>query len=240
MFTTAKTKRHNIIFPLTWMLLITLLLCGTRAEAASSAKYTYKKVSAAKTYSGAVNCKANVYFKKPVLSGKGKAIKKINQAIEKECQDFLQSESVKSLYESAQSYANEPFYGNDDMEMHYYATCKVTYNRKNVISIRIKTNWFAGGVSNTDVYGMTFSLKTGKKLTLKDVCKGSSSSIKKSIRSAIRKKDSEVDPYVINSYSVKKIDFYLKKNKKAVVCFGPYEISYGGWYRTYTIKSKYA
>lgn len=103
------------------------------------------------------------------------------------------------------------------------------------------TQWWAGGVSNTNVYGLTFRLKDGKKLNLTNVCKGSAASIKKTVLKKV-KKDPDQSVFnwkVLNGYKAKKMNFYLKPNKKAVVTFGPYEIAFGGWSRAYTIPSKY-
>ncbi len=207
-------------------------------QAAAKAKYSYKKVNLSKTYnSGKV--KAKVYYKKPVLKGKSSAVKKINKAISKDCKSFLAPESVEAIYE----YASDAAKYDPDIkeEYYYYATSKVTYNKKGIISIKVKTHWYAGGVVNTDVYGLNYSLKTGKKLYLTNVCSGSKKTIKNKVLNKIYKDPdvASMDWDVLDAYQVKKMNFFIKPNKKAVVCFGPYEICYGGWYRTYTIKSKY-
>lgn len=221
-------------------------LCGMAkvdASAASKAKFSYEKVNKSKTYKGKMTMKANIYYKKAVLKGSSKAVKKINKAITKDCNQFLKSSAVKSLRsyakETAASRTLAENYNVDTYDM--YAKSKVTYNKNGIISIKVTTYWFAGGVVNTDVYGLTYSLKTGKKLYLTNVCKGSSSAIKKTVLNKIKKDSESSTMYwdTLNKYKVKKMDFYLKTGKKAVVCFGPYEINYGGWYRTFTIPSKY-
>lgn len=210
------------------------------AQAASKAKYSYQKVDVSQTYdSGRV--KATVYYKKPVLKGKSSAINKINKSITKDCNNFIYSESAKSLCEYAKYEAEEGNLKNEKIEYYFYANTKVTYNNKGIISIKVKTYWYAGGVSNTDVYGLNYSLKTGKKLKLTNVCSGSKTSVKKAVLQKVKKdKDAaQIDWTKLNSYDVNKMRFFIKPGKKAIVCFGPYEICYGGWYRTYTIKSKY-
>lgn len=210
------------------------------AEAASKAKYTYQKVDKSKSYdSGRV--KAKVYYKKAVLKGKSSAVKKINKAITKDCNIFIKSQSAKYIKEYAKSCAESGYLKDEKIEYCYYADSKVTYNKNGVISIKVKTYWYAGGVVNTDVYGLNYSLKTGNKLKLTNVCSGSKSSIKNAVLKKV-KKDKEADMMdwdTLNAYNVKRMNFFLKPGKKAVVCFGPYEICYGGWYRTFTIKSKY-
>lgn len=239
----GKVMRKNV-----WKKLLLLMalvvalggLTGMDSQGASKAKFSYKKVNESKTYHGKMTMKANVYYKKVVLKGKSNAVKKINKAIAKDCNRFLKSSTAEKIKEYASESAQNPL--NYDLDSYdYYANSKVTYNKNGIISIRVTTFWFAGGVVNTDRYGLTYSLKTGKRLYLTNVCKGSSSTIKKTLCNKI-KKDPDSDSMVwetINNYKVKKLNFYLKPGKKAVVCFGPYEINYGGWYRTFTIPSKY-
>ena len=43
----------------------------------------------------------------------------------------------------------------------------------------------------------------------------------------------------IQAYNTKDFKYYLNKKGKAVVCFEPYEIAYGGWFREFAINSKY-
>lgn len=213
----------------------------TDSCAASKAKVTYQKVDKSKTYKGTTNVKARIYYKKVVLKGSTKAVKKINNAITADCNKFLKSQSVQSLHEYAKEKAENGYYSSEKVVFYNYATSSVTYNKNGIISIKIKTHWFAGGVSNTDVYGLTYSLKTGKRLYLTDVCKGSASSVKKTVLNKVKKDLDSSSMYwnTLNKYKVKKMDFYLKPGKKAVVCFGPNEINYGGWYSSFTIASKY-
>lgn len=218
---------------------------AAKTKKASSAKYTMDKVNKSKTFKhDGRKGKAVVYFKKPVLKGKSKAVKAINKSINKESNRFLNSEMVERLYDYTKDAVKSGFgyYGNENKITFYcYAKSSVTYNNNGIISIKIETFWYAGGVSNTDVYGLNYSLKTGKKLRLTDVCSGGASKIKESIISKMyASEDYEAyDMEKIYQYKTKKFRFYLKPNRKAVVCFGPYEISYGGWYRTFEIESKY-
>lgn len=218
-----------------------MLICDNEVQAASKAKYSYQKVDKSRTYDNG-RIKAKLYYKKAVLKGNSKVIKKINSAINKDCTKFLKSETAKMLFEYAQAAEDNDYYADDNnVEFFYYANSKVTYNGKGVISVKITTKWFAGGVGNIDVYGLTYSLKTGKRLRLTDVCNGSASQIKDRVVDKIWEDSDASYAYwdTIYNYKVKKMDFYLKPNNKAMVCFGPYEINSGGSYRQYKIKSKY-
>ncbi|MCD8336853.1 MAG: DUF4163 domain-containing protein [Lachnospiraceae bacterium] len=221
-------------------LLIALVFCvsltaKTGVSAASSAKYTTKTKNLSKTY-GSVT--ANVYYKRVVLKGKSDIVSKINKSIKADMNEFLSSDSVDTLYSCAKS-ANSAGWKDT---YYYTATSKVTYNGSGIISIQVTTMWYAGGVSNIDRYGLTYDLKTGKKLNLVNVCSGNSTKVKTRVLNKIRKdsSSSQLNWTVLNAYPVKKMDFYINKNGNAVVCFGPYEIATGGWYRTFTIKSKYS
>lgn len=198
------------------------------------AKYSIVKIDKTKKFDSGVT--AEVYYNKVQLEGKSKAIKKINKAIEKDYKSF--SKKINDIYNYAQY---------TDIDATYYLTAKskVTYNKNNIISIRITTYWFAGGVSNTDRYGLTFNTKTGKKLGIKSVCNYSTKNLRKTVQSKLKKKygsdlwENHISNYKEVTKDVNKYNYFLKPGKKCVVCFGPYSVAYGGWYRSVTINSKY-
>lgn len=238
---TQTGKKGKILFvELIIALLMTIMLLGPSMQAEAAVKYTISKTDRSKTYVGASTCKANVYFERVILKGKSSAVKKINKQIKKECTKFLKSDQVKDLLEYAKQRSQ---YTDELKSIDYYAKSKVTYNKKNIISIQIETFWWSGGVSNTNRYGMTFNLKNGKLLKLTDVCKGSSASIKKQIIKKLKKDQDVVNSFdglsKVQKYKTEGFKFYLNKKGKAVVCFEPYEIAYGGWFREFAINSKY-
>lgn len=153
----------------------------------------------------------------------------------------MNSQNVEQLYEYAA--AGFPSWVNEDsFKYNCYADCKVTYNKNHIISIRIRTFWYAGGVSNPDEYGLTYNLKTGKKLYLTNVCNGNSQEIKTTVLKALKKKYGQSMPvYKANfqKLKAKNMSFHLKPNRKAVVSFGPYELGQGGSFVNVTIHSKY-
>ncbi|MCD8013742.1 MAG: DUF4163 domain-containing protein [Lachnospiraceae bacterium] len=228
-----STFRHaGILF----LLIFCLCFAGkSNVHAASGVKYTTSKVDKSKTYG---SLKAKVYYKRVTLKGSTSAIKKINKSITSEVNTFLKSSTADTLYDYASAAGSS---GSNDT-YRYSATSKVTYNKNGIISIRVKTYWYAGGVSNTDIYGLTYDLKTGKKLNLVQVCKGNAATVKAKVVAKIQadSDSSSMDWTTINNYLPKKMKFYLNANGKAVVCFAPYEINTGGWARTYTINSKYS
>lgn len=198
------------------------------------AKYSIVKIDKTKKFDSGVTAK--VYYNKVQLKGKSKAIKKINNAIEKDYKHF--AKGIGNLYD----YAEHSFM---DATFFWTAKSKVTYNKNNIISIRITTDWFAGGVGNTNRYGLTFNTKTGKKLGIKSVCNYSTKNLRKTVQSKLKKKygselwEDHISNYKEKTKNISKYKFYLNPGKKCVVCFEPYSVGYGGWYRYVQIKSKY-
>lgn len=175
--------------------------------------------------------KTKVYYKAVHLKGKSKAIEKINAELQKDKTKFLKSVNVKRINEYAQ---NE----SSDITYLYYANSKIMYNTKKVVSVKVVTHWFAGGVYNKDIYGFTFNKKTGEKLKFTGVSAQSRQAIKETIKEKLIAKDHSLQGNIRN-FNVKKLKFYLKGKNKAVVCFAPYEVGYGGWARTVGMKSIY-
>ena len=228
------TKKRLKKISLMGILCLLLACCipTMSVNAASKAKTATKKVTEVNKKYGKI--KVESYYKKVVLKGNSKAVKKINKEIQKDCTEFLKGTDLLVDYAKQDSkYCQYPVtYSNT-------AVSKVTYNKNGIISIKITTEWYAGGTSNTDEYGMTFSLKTGKKLRLDQVCADKPAKVASTLKKKILSQDSSLDVSKITKNNVKNLDFYLKPGKKAVVCFGPYELGWGGWVRTYTVKSKY-
>ena len=228
------TKKQWKKISLMSILCLVLVCCVPviHADAASKAKTTTKKVTAVNKKYGKI--KVESYYEKVVLKGNSKAVKKINKAIQKDCKTFLKNSD--SLVKYAKADKKTKKYADTYLNT---AGSRVSYNDKGIISIVMTVNWYAGGVGNVDAYGMTFDLKTGKKITLDKVCADKTSKVASTLKKQILKEDSGLDVKNITKNKVKDMSFYLEPGKKAEVCFGPYELGWGGWVRIYTIKSKY-
>ncbi|HEX3076860.1 MAG TPA: DUF4163 domain-containing protein [Lachnospiraceae bacterium] len=221
----------------------------TKVSAASSATYNMEKNE--KTYKDKddTTVRGVVYFYYPQLIGNTTAIKKINTVLKNAADDFMKSESAKSLEEYVTgSIENDGFYSETE-QYYYMAACKVTYNSKNVISIHMKEMWYAGGVYNQMDYGFTFDLKTGKELSIVDVVSGNSSTVKNKIVNAGTKYLKKLlgsnfnNDYpnvlpIIKDYSVKKCNYYLTPGK-AHICFGSYELGLGNCWNSFSLASEY-
>ncbi|WP_375694975.1 hypothetical protein [Lactobacillus delbrueckii] len=71
--------------------------------------------------------------------------------------------------------------------------------------------WWAGGVAEDNIGSWTYSLKSGKKLTVCDVTQGSQASIKKKLIKGAKKFGA--GNVYFKSTNLKKMNFVLKKGK---------------------------
>ena len=197
--------------------------------------YTYKTAKNNQTFKGE-GCTITVkhYYQRVVLSGSSNAIKSINKQLKKYSDEFMAEPS------GAVEYAEEDCkYRTYDETYNDYVTQKVSYLSNDIISIVTTYNWYAGGVSNVNTYGYTFDLKTGKEITkLTSVTKTASLS---KIKSTLTKRIEAQQYSASDLKDMKATDFhfYINSKGKVIVCFGPYELGYGGWTKKYTLAGKY-
>ena len=197
--------------------------------------YTYKTAKNNQTFKGE-SCTITLkkYYKRVVLSGSSSAVKAINKQLEKYSDEFMAEPS------GAVEYAKEDCkYRTYDETYNDYVTQKVSYLSDDIVSIVTTSNWYAGGVSNVNTYGYTFDLKTGKEITkLTSVTKTTSLS---KIKSTLTKKieAQQYDASDLKDMKATDFHFYINSKGKVIVCFGPYELGYGGWTKKYTLAAKY-
>lgn len=202
-------------------------------------KYETKKIDHSQTFDGTY-CSITVenYYEYVQLKGSSNAIKKINKTLKNIAVKTMENES--GAVENAAEECNDE-YRTTDTTYEDYTSQSIAYQSKKVISFCSMYYWYAGGVANSGFYGYVFDLKTGKQI--KDITKvtkqKSLSKIKKTLVKKILASDeyllqSEVES-IINSKKASEFDFYLNKNGNVVVCFGPYELGYGGWGREFVL-----
>lgn len=176
-----------------------------------------------------------VYFQYPQFKGTSTTIKKINKQIKNESNKFLESENANTIKDSTQfAIQNNAFY-NDEEQYYWKTSCKVSYNKNNIVSFHMVEEWFAGGVHNQKEYGINYNVKTGKRLTIKDVISGNAKD--KILKAA--KKYCALDT---NAYDIIKntdeYKFYLKKGK-VYICYGSYELGHGTSTDEFSVIGKY-
>ena len=145
---------------------------------------------------------------------------------------------VSGAFEYAEDDCN---YRTENDTYNDYVTQKVSYLSSDIVSIVTTNNWYAGGVSNVDTYGYTFDLKTGKEIKkLTSVTKTTSlSKIKSTLTKKIEADPNNFDPSDLKDMKATDFHFYINSKGKVVVCFGPYELGWGGWTKKYTLSGKY-
>lgn len=176
-------------------------------------------------------------YQYPQFKGTSTAIKKINSKLRKECTKYFQSESAKNFDEYVQSaIENNQFY--DKEEQYFFQTsCKLTYNKNNIVSIYMNEKWYAGGVYNESNYGFNYNLKTGKKLEINDVISGNAR--EKILKAAKEYCESDTNAYnIIKNTKDKDFKFYFSKGK-VYICFESYELERGAGWDIFTVTGKY-
>ena len=182
--------------------------------------------------------KGKYTYTMPALQGTSKVVKKINKALKA---GYTESQKDKEKLWNYVKDNSKDDTMNRDVVYELTSTCKVRYNQKGYISFSYDHYWFAGGVSNIWTDGMTFDLKTGKKLSVSDVVSGSNTKIRKKILAKYEKKNGELGTLgqdeILKDTKMKDFQFYLNKDGNVVVCFGPYQPGGGNGESTITLKS---
>lgn len=223
------------------LLFMTMMLAvSANVSAAATTKkkaaYTMKRYS--EVFAGK-NVVGTYSFELPQLSGSSSVVRKINSSLKKVYkQDLTNRNSLKYYTEGGSYYKDSKYFSK--------TACKVTYNKKGVVSFCFSYDWYAGGVHNAAHYGASYSLKTGKKLGLKDVLSGvkTNTQAKKKVADAYYKKLGSGYSTLkqmrssISSRNIKDIYFYLKGGK-VIVSTGAYAPRGGNGEVAVKLKGKY-
>lgn len=202
------------------------LVTSPKAEAISSAKYLIKQYKSTKKYKHGI--KAIFIYQLPQISGKKAAVKKINKSLRKAYTSELKR--MKEVYKDAKWSESEKLSHSsywDKLKVH------VTYNKNNVISFRYDQDIHPAGSGTYLIGSWTYSLKTGKKLTVFDVAKGDKSSVGAQLyHGAV---DLGADDEYLRTTHASKLNYTLKGGK--VYVYPRTCSAYNGKY--FTIPSRY-
>lgn len=118
------------------------------------------------------------FFEYPIILGGGNKniIEIINQYFFNEKEAFFEGtyhvkvfpENRYSLFLASVTYAKE-LWGTENLAEHpfeYSVSSEITYLDTEIISVKEKVYWMAGGVSNIFYFGKTFSLNTGDEIPI--------------------------------------------------------------------------
>ena len=112
---------------------------------------------------GEGNVLIRFYYDAVVLTAPESTAQEINAYIAQDLEQFFSRHEVEGYLEGAQM---QTAYGP------FYCVCEaaVAHNSGGILSIVMSWDWWMGGVSNHNYFGMTFDLTTGQPLTLADIC----------------------------------------------------------------------
>lgn len=100
------------------------------------------------------------YYDKLVLEETCPEFAAINQLAQEQCDDFFTSANI-----------DQPPLDMVDPEYPFMNLLEgeITCNEKGILSVRLQSKWYMGGVFNSNYVGVNFNLKTGEELKLTDV-----------------------------------------------------------------------
>ena len=214
-------SRKKIIILYLMLINLACLCMGKRSDAANAA--VYKIETKSDKYLGEYG-KAWYSYQLPKLKGETVVIKKINTSLQN---SYLKTK--KQIFSEAKKCDKLEVYG----KFRYIVDAYESYNENGYISFMFTGKW--GNQDNlkwNNIWGETYCLKTGKKLTVADALSLSSSKAKNKIANAYVKKYSKI--YVkrysraelakarkeIKNMNIKKIQFFLFQDK-IQINFGP-------------------
>lgn len=110
-----------------------------------------------------------MYYDQVVLQGDASEFAAINSLIEADRDRYLASNDGGFFGTAEETEEVMKSMGMDYGDLFSTASAEVTHNAKGLLSIRISTGWFMGGVFNADHYGLTYDLSTGGAATLESL-----------------------------------------------------------------------
>lgn len=208
------------------LILSCLVIPADKAKAAKN--YTLKTIDHSTTVKGK-KCTIDIkcYYTYVQFKGDSDVIKKINKGIRNVLPKNYKNYKT-DLLTYAKSDADER---EDDDTYNDYNTQSVSFCNKKYASVHEYSFWYGGGVSNVNETGYVFDMKTGKRITKVTTLTKIKSlkSFKKALKKKIKKQDENYDISEIDKMKSTEFQFYITKKGKVCVCFGPYDLGFGGW-----------
>jgi hypothetical protein len=230
-------KIISTLLTLTMLFSVTTVLAAPAT--ASAASKTGKKYVAYKTVNKKIKKEGIIIYKSkakyPQLKSKSKAAKKVNNYIKKKVKN--QTDNIEKMAKTDYSYNGISFFKSlSSFQTVYYYICdvdvKFVYNAKGKYSFKMSVyNYALGAHGETLVSGLSFSKKTGKKISNSKLTKYSGKKLKQKIVNAVKKKiDANPQNYyndalqIVKNKKINKFNIWLK-GKYIYVYFNQYELS---------------
>ena len=161
----------------------------------------------------------------PVFAETVPAAQKLNEEMQTRVAAFVaEREQIAEHLEDPMLATDSPF--------HYDVTTKVTSNACNLLSLRFSTDWFMGGVYNTDTESVVYHIAKGEKQSLKDILPTEEETVRNLILEYFRSnggQDMITDAETaLAAYAYEEIPFYME-NGEIIVHFGLYEFADGAF-----------
>ena len=172
------------------------------------------------------------YIERLSLTGKTKAVKKINKTIKKLAYKY----GIDQVFEYAEDRVADKYPVDDEYNVyHDTVDCDQTYNDGKTVSVRIFRTTNYGGVTNYLYKNGTFDLSTGKPVKITKASGKSLDYIKKRLTGNIRadygEDVTEEAVTYVNSMKESQFNYYINSDGLCVVCFDSYDLGLGAaWY----------
>ncbi len=187
-----------------------------------------------------------IFVEYPVVAGDTDAAKKINAYFDRSKEPLPTSGIAEYILWDYE-------YGRFDVEAGEvymdYSSTTISVNTERYFAVIHYYDWYAGGVSNTALYGDTFDSQTGECLSIVDFFEkesGLSAQETQDMIVACSEKyvaehaDEEGPELVeaIKAYKPEDYAWFIGDAGDIYVTLGPYEAGYGGWYRAIPLDFK--
>lgn len=201
------------------------------SAAPSSFEYTIDRVDKS-LVSEETNVKLTQFYDLVVVSGGDERVStNLNDGIKEGYTDFLEglSDTEEYFNDLVQASRN----GGGGQEYINTVESAVSADTEKIFSIEYKTEWFMGGVSNSDTYGEVFSKETGSRLSLDKYLGVDARTAKGYVLQTVAGEiAAEPDRYMDDAYDtvedmpIEKISYYVE-GSNVFICFRTYEITFG-------------
>ncbi len=169
------------------------------------------------------NLNLSQYFEKVVILDEGENLQNINKLISNEAESFIKEAKENEAFVLDEKYAFDMRYTN-------HHSAHIAKNSDGILSIKMTTEWFMGGVANMDTYGLNYDLNTGEVLKLNEYLNMSKNETEELLKTESKKhiKDGyyENAEEIIDNYKLEDFSYYIA-NETIYLCYSTYTLAPG-------------
>lgn len=206
-------------------------ISGMISELSASGSVQYKIIRQDQSYyDEAGDILINLYYDQVQILGDNPALSMINEAIENDYNTVLpisEREKYTDFIQNPQLSTEHPFCNTTSAE--------VTYNQDGILSIAMTTEWYMGGVSARDYYGLNYNIYTGDELTLTDLAGADSQLLFDRLRSIVGTYFTTLPQgmlfddaqEILRTYQISTLEFYINDDREIVLILPSYTFGPG-------------